>query len=93
MLASGLSLSAPTYDPLSDPNFAGGGTHYVATFDLSKLDLSKGALFHNTMECGNDNILGQSGPIPTPEPGTMMLLGFGMLGLAVYGKRRMNKEA
>lgn len=30
---------------------------------------------------------------PVPEPGTMMLLGFGMLGLAVYGKRRMNKEA
>jgi hypothetical protein len=28
-----------------------------------------------------------------PEPGTMMLLGIGMLGLAVYGKRRMNKEA
>jgi hypothetical protein len=30
---------------------------------------------------------------PVPEPGTMMLLGFGMLGLAIYGKRRMNKEA
>jgi hypothetical protein len=30
---------------------------------------------------------------PVPEPGTMMLLGIGMLGLAVYGKRRMNKEA
>ena len=30
---------------------------------------------------------------PVPEPGTMMLLGLGMLGLAVYGKRRMNKEA
>jgi len=28
-----------------------------------------------------------------PEPGTMMLLGIGMLGMAVYGKRRMNKEA
>ena len=27
-------------------------------------------------------------PIPTPEPGTMMLLGAGFLGLAVYGKRR-----
>jgi hypothetical protein len=31
--------------------------------------------------------------VPTPEPGTMVLLGIGMLGLAVYGKRRMNKEA
>ena len=30
---------------------------------------------------------------PVPEPGTMMLLGFGMLGMAVYGKRRMNKQA
>ena len=31
--------------------------------------------------------------IPTPEPGTMMLLGVGMLGLAVAGKRRLNKNA
>lgn len=28
-----------------------------------------------------------------PEPGTMVLLGVGMLTLAIFGKRRMNKDA
>jgi hypothetical protein len=28
-----------------------------------------------------------------PEPGTMVLFGMGMLGMAIYGKRRMNKQA
>lgn len=41
----------------------------------------------------NDMVLMVESVAPVPEPGTMMLLGIGMLGLAVYGKRRMNKEA
>lgn len=38
-------------------------------------------------------ILTFSAASTVPEPGTMVLLGFGMLGLAIYGKRRMNKTA
>lgn len=29
---------------------------------------------------------------PVPEPGTIILFGMGMFGLAIYGKRRVNKE-
>jgi hypothetical protein len=31
-------------------------------------------------------------PAPVPEPGTLMLLGIGMAGLSIFGKRRMRKE-
>lgn len=37
---------------------------------------------------GTVNINGKIAPVP--EPGTMLLLGAGFLGLAIYGKRRKN---
>ena len=37
---------------------------------------------------GSVNINGKIAPVP--EPGTMLLLGAGFLGLAIYGKRRKN---
>lgn len=35
---------------------------------------------------------GNAEPAPVPEPGSMALFGAGLLGLAVFGKRRMNQE-
>jgi len=34
----------------------------------------------------------QSPSAPVPEPGTLMLIALGMLGLAVFGKRKLNRE-
>jgi hypothetical protein len=65
----------------------GAGLHYAATFDISVIDLSNGAVFHNTMECGNDNLIGQVAPVP--EPSTFVLLGAGLLAAGLY---RRNKQ-
>jgi len=45
---------------------------------------------HYTMGCGNDNIMGQGEIIPNPEPATMLLLGFGLLGAAGLGRKKIS---
>ena len=50
--------------------------------------------YHFTMGCGNDNLMGQSDGIPgtVPEPGTMVLFGFGILGFACATRKKLNLE-
>jgi len=73
-----------------------GGNHNAMIFDLS----SFAGLFdfrpvdfdlHYTMECGNDNILGR-GTIPNPEPGTFLLLGFGLMGFGAFLRKQQQKR-
>lgn len=83
-------LSDPTSGYLGQVAYSANATGI--SFDFSNYDL---ALFNNfivgyQVTCANDVVYQE---IPVPEPGTMMLLGIGMLGMAVYGKRRMNKES
>jgi len=89
-----------TYNPFNVPTSQQGTTHVMTAYN---------ALSHQVLIFLDDQLVASGGGgsdrdfndmvvlgndlTPVPEPGTMVLLGFGMLGLAIYGKRRMNKEA
>ncbi len=69
------------------------GTHKTAyNFDLSWF-VENGidsAYFHNTMGCGNDNLMGYAEKIGTrkvPEPSSVALLALGVIGLTVLRRK------
>lgn len=72
---------------------AGGGhlkghSHNIVSLDLSFLNPNTTITAHFTMGCGNDNLMGK-GTTSVPEPGTLLLLGIGLLGLAgLRGRKR-----
>ena len=83
----GLSFNFSEVTSGSEFDIFGSGTHYALTgFDLSFLDHDTEFYSHFTMECGNDNLMGQGTVVP--EPTTMILLGSGLVGLALYRRKK-----
>jgi len=82
---------------LGDPSFSldetgiWGGTHNVLMIDLAFLGYGQEFYAHFTEGCGNDDLMGH-GTTPVPEPGTMILLGSGLVGLAGWGRKKYRKK-
>ncbi len=64
-----------------------GGLHNAVTVDLGFLHSATTFTSHFTMGCGNDNLMGH-GETPVPEPGTLLLLGGGIISLIAFARKR-----
>jgi hypothetical protein len=85
-LTGGVNPSDPTsYAATVSPNIPAGTLTYI----FPDLDAWAGAKLglHWTMLCGNDVVEVEVPTIPTPEPGTMLLAGCGLIALAVFRRK------
>lgn len=78
-----LSLAGVNLNP-GDFNFLDSGGNLFAAVHIGSI----GTNGEDSLWVGAGNGNGNGTP-PIPEPGTILLLGGGLLGLALYGKRRM----
>jgi hypothetical protein len=77
-------------DKIGDATYDPTGTGLNITFNSGNEFFADDVGFHWTMQCGNDVVEGKANA-PVPEPGTMILLGSGLIGLAGYGRKRFRK--
>jgi len=71
----------------STPSYVGFDLNYGLR-DMNPNNIFIGGTEQTVFNLGEDQDFAIAAPVP--EPGTMMLLGAGFLGLAIYGKRRKN---
>jgi len=77
--------------------FLGTGSESIGTYTLpdNKILFTGTLTFGFTENCANDVVLQTvTGPYDyhIPEPGTILLLGTGLIGVAVFGKKKLNKK-
>lgn len=82
--------SVPFYGDDVNHNIVSGFDLLPILKDLSVTDLEFAA--HFTMQCGNDELEG-SGTATVPEPATIMLMGAGLIGIAGYSRRKLQKRS